>query len=155
MAAPLLPQDVTEHLTAAIQLSNKRVHLRFLEEAETLLALQMPAAAIVVAGVVLESLVVGQQRPADPNEVQRLEEWSRLRDAAVHFQERNVTRDEAIDMVAGVRRLLLRATATGPQPALTAHPARGPASVRGKYKSVPTSSEQFIARKVDELRLEH
>ena len=39
MAAPLLPQDVTEHLTAAIQLSNKHIHLRFLEEAETLLSL--------------------------------------------------------------------------------------------------------------------
>jgi hypothetical protein len=33
MAAPLLPQDVTEHLTAAIQLSNQHIHLRFLEEA--------------------------------------------------------------------------------------------------------------------------
>ena len=32
MAAPLLPQDVTEHLTAAIQLSAKHIHLRFLEE---------------------------------------------------------------------------------------------------------------------------
>jgi len=29
MAAPILPQDVTEHLTAAIQLSNKHIHLRF------------------------------------------------------------------------------------------------------------------------------
>ena len=154
MAAPLLPQDVTEHLTAAIQLSNKHIHLRFLEEAETLLSLQMPVAAIVVAGVVLESFVAGQRYRADPNELQRIEKWSELRNAAVHSHERIVTLDEAREMVAGVRRLLLRATATSPQLAFTAHQNRAPGPVRGKYKFVPTSSEEFIARKVDELRLE-
>ena len=155
MAAPLMPQDVIEHLAAAIQLSNNHIHLRFLEEAETLLSLQMPAAAIVVAGVVLESLVVGQQHGADPNESQRMEKWSQLRNAAVHSHERMVTLDEAREIVAGVRRLLLRATATGPRLAFTAHPNRAPGPVRGKYKFVPTTSEEFIARKVDELRLEH
>ena len=155
MAAPLLPQDVTEHLTDAIQLSNKHIHLRFLEEAETLLSLQMPAAAIVIAGVVLESLVAGQGHRADPNELQQIEKWSQLRNVAGHSHERLVTLDEAREMVAGVRRLLLRATATGPGLSLTAHPNRAPGPVRGKYKFVPTSGEEFIARKADELRLEH
>jgi len=155
MAAPLLPQDVTEHLTAAIQLSNKHIQLRFLEEAETLLSLQMPVASIVVAGVVLESFIAGQRHSADPNELQRIEKWSELRNAAVHPHERIVNLAEAREMVAGIRRLLLRATPTGPQLAFTAHPNRGPESVRGKYKFVPTSSEEFTARKVNELRLEH
>lgn len=155
MAAPLLPQDVTEHLTAAIQLSNKHIHSRFLEEAETLLLLQMPAAAIVVAGVVLEALVAGQRHYADPSDLERIEKWSQLRNAAVHSHERMEALDEAREMVAGVRRLLLRAAASGPQFAFTAHPNRVPGPVRGKYKFVPTSSEEFIARKVDELRLEH
>lgn len=154
MAATLLPQDVTEHLTAAIQLSNKHIHLRFLEEAETLLSLQMPAAAVLVAGVVLESLIPGQQHLEDPNESRRMEEWSQFRNAAVHSHERMVTLDEAREMIAGVRRLLLRATATSPQLAFTAHPNRASGPVRDKYKFVPTSSEEFIARKVDELRLE-
>jgi hypothetical protein len=154
MAAPLLPQDVTEHLTAAIQLSNKHIHLRFLEEAETLLSLQMPAAAIVVAGVVLKSLAAGQRHCADPSELERIEKWSQLRNAA-HSQERMETPDKAKEMVAGVRRLLLRGAATGPQLVFTADPNRVPEPVRGKYKFVPTSSEEFIARKVDELRLEH
>ena len=143
MPAPHLPQDVTEHLRAAIQLSNKHIHLRFLEEADTLLSLQMPAAAIVVAGVVLESLVAAQHNPADPNELEQIGKWSQLRTAAVHSHDRIVTMDEASEMVTGVRRLLLQATANG---------ALGP--LRGKYKFVPTSSEEFIARKVDELRLE-
>jgi len=154
MAATLLPQDVTEHLTAAIELSNKHVHLRFLEEAESLLSLEMPAAAIVIAGVVLESLVAGQQHGADPYELQRIETWSQLRKAAFHSRERMVTLEEAREMVAGVRRLLLQATAPGPRLSFAAHPNRAPGRVRGKYKFVPTSSEEFIARKVDELRLE-
>jgi hypothetical protein len=155
MAAPLLPQDVTEHLTAAIQLSNKHIHWRFLEEAETLLSLQMPAAAIVVAGVVLESLVAGQRHRADPDELQQIEKWSQLRNVAVHSHKPMVTLDEAREMVVGVRQLLLAAMPTGPRPAFTSHPHRASGPVRGKYKFVPTNSEEFIARKADELRLEH
>jgi hypothetical protein len=56
MAARILPQDVTEHLEAALRLSNGRVHLRFLDEVEVLLALNLPTAAVLVAGVVLESV---------------------------------------------------------------------------------------------------
>jgi hypothetical protein len=153
MAAPLLPHDVTEHLMAAIQLSNKHIHLRFLDEAETLLLLQMPAAAIVVAGVVLESLIAGQGHCAD--ELQQIERWADLRNVAVHSHQRMVTPDEAGEMVGGLRRLLLRASATGPRLAFTAHPNRTPGPVRGKYRFVPTTSAEFIARKADELRLEH
>ena len=155
MAAPLLPQDVTEHLMAAIQLSNKHIHLRFLEEAETLLSLQMPAAAIVVAGVVLESLIAGQRHGADQGELQQIERWAHLRNLAVHSHERMVTPGEAGEMVEGLRRMLLRATTTGPLLAFTAHPNKVPGPVRGKYRFVPTTSEEFIARKADELRLEH
>jgi hypothetical protein len=56
MAALNLPEEIAEHLRAAIQLSNKRVHLRLLDEAETLTA-NLPGAAAVVAGVVLESIL--------------------------------------------------------------------------------------------------
>jgi hypothetical protein len=155
MAAPLLPQDVTEHLAAAIQLSNRHVHLRFLEEAETLLSLNLPAAAIRVAGVVLEFLVAGQRHQAAPNELQQIERWSQLRNNAVHPHGRTVNLDEAKEMVAGVRHLLLRATGTGPGFALKARSNRTSQRVRGKYKFVPTSSEEFIAREAEELRLEH
>jgi hypothetical protein len=154
-SAPLTIWDVTDHLAAAIQLSNKHIHSRFLEEAETLLSLQMPTAAIVVAGVVLESLTAGQRHYAEPGELERIEIWSQLRNAAVHSHERMEALDEAREMVAGVRRLLLRATASSPRLTFTARPNRVPGPVRGKYKFVPASSQEFIARKVHELRLEH
>src|SRR3712207_6225538 len=103
MAAPLLPDDVTEHLATAIRLSNRRIHLRFLDEAETLLSLQLPAAAVVVAGVVLESLVAGQRHQGAAEEPEQIGRWSRLRDAAAHPDGPPVTPEEAKEMVGGVR----------------------------------------------------
>jgi len=155
MAAPLLPQDVTEHLETAIHLSNRRVHLRFLDEAETLRALNLPAAAVAIAGVVLESLLVGQGHDAAPHERHEIEKWSELRNGVVHSHGPSVTLDAAREMVAGVRRYLLRATCLGPRLALRRTSTVEPRGVRGKYKFVPTSSAEFIARKADELRLEH
>ena len=88
MAAPILPQEVAEHLEAAIQLSNRRVHLRFLDEAEALLELNFPAAAVLVAGVVLESIPAGQRDrqggQGAPEERKRMEKWSDLRNAVAH-----------------------------------------------------------------------
>jgi hypothetical protein len=62
------------------------------------------------------------------------------------------TMDQAREMVAGVGRLLVCTTPTGPQRASSLK--NPPQQVRGKYKSVRTSSEEFIGRKADELRLE-
>src|SRR5258708_17453677 len=84
MAALILPQEVTEHLEAAIQLSNRRVHLRFLDEAEVLVALNFPAAAVLIAGVVLESLLASQRDQGVPEERQRMEKWSELRNGVAH-----------------------------------------------------------------------
>lgn len=81
MAALILPQEVTEHLEAAIQLSNQRVHLRFLDEAETLLALNFSAAAVLVAGVVLETILASQPDQGLPEDRQRIEKWSELRNS--------------------------------------------------------------------------
>ncbi len=54
-----LPDDVAEHLQAAIQLSNRRVHLHLWDEAEMLPAQNCPRAAIVIAGAVLDSFLKG------------------------------------------------------------------------------------------------
>ena len=104
MAAPLLPQDVTEHLEAAIQLSNRRVHLRFLEEADALLALNMPAAAVLIAGVVLESILAVRRDQGMREGRQQMEQWSELRNAVAHAHEPAVSLDKARKMVEVVRR---------------------------------------------------
>ena len=155
MAAPILPQDVTEHLEAAIQLSNRRVHLRFLEEAELLLAFDQPAAAVLVAGVVLESILAGLREQAGSEARQRMEKWLELRNEVAHAQVPAVALDQAKEMVGGVRASLTREMKFGPRPASSKAPAQSPRQVRGKYQFVPTSASDFIRRKADELRLEH
>ena len=75
MTATILPQDVTKHLEAAIQLANRGVHLRFLDEAELLLTLSLPAAAVLVAGVVVEAMLAGSRRQERSHERQRMEKW--------------------------------------------------------------------------------
>src|SRR4051812_6783702 len=101
MAAPLLPQDVTEHLEAAIQLSNRRVHLRFLDEAESLLALNLPAAAVLVTGVVLEAVLARQG-------VSNLQKWTELRERVAHHELPDSLLSQAREMIADVRQALTR-----------------------------------------------
>jgi hypothetical protein len=144
MAALILPQEVTEHLEAAIQLSNRRVHLRFLDEAEALLALNFPAAVVLVAGVVLESILSNQRNQEVLEDRQRMEKWSELRDGIAHARGPTASLDQAREMVEDVRRSLIRQSRAGPRLASKTSPAGAARQVRGKYKFVPTSSAEFI-----------
>lgn len=121
MAVPVLPQDVAEHLETAIQLSNGRVHLRFLDEAEGLLSMNLPDAAILIAGVVLEFVLANVQGQGSPDERQRVRKWLELRHRVAH----GVTVDEAEEMVEGVQELLTITLKVAPEHApLTRPPAR-------------------------------
>src|SRR5947209_8612228 len=152
MAAHSLPQEVAEHLEAAIHLSNRRVYLRLLDEAEALVT-QNPGAVVMVASVVLESLLVsGQSAVEDP---QRIQKWSALRNRVASSQVPAVSIDEAREMVERVRLALLRESRLPPKPASETRAEVAAREVRGKYKFVPTNSEDFIRRKADELKLEH
>ena len=154
MAATILPQDVTEHLEAAIQLSNRRVHLRFLDEAEGLLALNFPSAAVVVVGVVLELILVNHREEGGSEDQQRAEKWFDLRNHVTHAVIPTVSLDEAKEMVEGVRTLLRREIKVSSRVAQPTTPSTAAHQVRGKYKFVPTSAAECIGRKPDELRLE-
>jgi hypothetical protein len=152
MDVRILPQEVTEHLEAAIQLSNRQVHLRFLNEAEALIALNDAAAAVRIAGVVVESILGAFRQRAASEDQQRLEKWLGLRNSVAHANVSAVTLDQASEMVDDVRRSLMREIKVGlatPQP--RAEAAR---QLRGKYKFVPTTTAEFIRRKSEELRLE-
>jgi hypothetical protein len=154
MAARILPQEVTEHLEAAIQLSNRHVHLRFLDEADALLTLDLPTAAVMVAGVVLESILAGMGETGAIEDRQRMEKWLELRHTVAHAHRPCVSLEQAREMVGDVRKSLLLENTTVLRLALPAKPPTLPRQVRGKYKYVATSSADFIRRKADELRLE-
>jgi len=154
MAAPTLPQEVAEHLEAAIQLSNRRVHLRFLDEAEVLIGFNLPAAAVLIAGVVLESILAGLPEKGASEDQHQLKRWFELRNSVAHAPAPAVASDQAKQMVEDVRRSLMREIKVRPllAPQKLAEAVR---EVRGKYKFVPTSASEFIRRKSEELRLEH
>jgi hypothetical protein len=155
MAASLLPQDVTEHLEAAIQLANRRVHLRFLDEARLLLTFNLPTAAVLVAGVVAEAILAGCRIQDGPLDRQRMEKWSELRNHVAQTPAPAVTLDQAKEMVEDVRASLMLETRFGPSLAAPKSPAESARQIQGKYAFVPTSAADFIRRKADELRLEH
>jgi len=154
MAASHLAQEVTEHLEAAIQLSNRQVHLRFLNEAEALIALNLPAAAVMIAGVVLESILTGLGAQGASEDQRRLEKWFELRNSIAHAQGPAPTLGQAREMIEDVRRSLMREIKVGPHLATPEWRAEAARQVRGKYKFVPTSTAEFIRRKSEELQLE-
>jgi hypothetical protein len=149
VAAPILPQDVTEHLETAIQLSNRCVYLRFLDEAELLLAFNLPTAAVLVSGVVLEAILAGLREQRDSENRQRMERWFELRNCVAEAQAPAVTLDPARKRVEDVRASLTRESKVGPRLAPMKAPAEASRQVRGKYQFVPTSSAEFIGRKAD------
>ncbi len=110
---------------------------------------------MVVAGVVLEAILSGPAGQGGPEDRERLEKWSELRNGVAHGQSSAVTLSQAKEMVEDVRATLKRETRFGPRLAPPKAPAQSPGQVRGKYTFVPTSAAEFIRRKADELRLEH
>jgi len=155
MAAPILPQEVTEHLEAAIRLSNRQVHLRFLNEAEALITLNDPTAAVRIAGVVVESILTRLGEQGASEDQRQLEKWFELRNSIAHAQGPAPTLGQAREMIEDVRQSLMREIKVGPHLASPERRAEAARQVRGKYKFVPTSTAEFIRRKSDELRQEH
>ena len=155
MAALSLPEDVAAHLQAAIQLSNKRVHLRLLDEAERLVEYDLPNAAIIIAGVILEAFLEGIPRHRFAEIQEQIAQWRELRNRAVHHISPEPNVNQVTDMIRGVRGLLTRDLLAAQDPRHGQEIVETPGQVRGKYKFVATTSTAFIERKADELRLEH
>jgi len=119
-----------------------------------LIAFNLPAAAVLIAGVVLESILAGPREQEASEDRQQLEGWFELRNSVAHAQTPAVTLEQAKQMVEDVRRSLRGEIKVRPH-AAPPKPAEAARQVRGKYKFVPTSAAEFIRRKSEELRLEH
>lgn len=153
MAAIAIPEEVAAHLQAAIELSNRRIQIRLLHEAETVLAQKLPIVAVVIAGAVLESALETVPLERYAGHWAEIERWRTVRSTAAHAASSELTLEQATDMVRGIRDFLTElvpvAETTQLEGRLTAN------QLRGKYKYVATSSTAFIQRKADELGFEH
>jgi hypothetical protein len=153
MAATAIPEEVAAHLHAAIQLLNRRVQMRLLREADVALAEKLPSSAVVIASAVLESALEAVPSELYMGHAADIQRWRAVRNSAAHSPSLQLTLEQAAEMVRGIRDLLtslmpITQTSQGER-SLTV------SQLRGKYKSVPTSSTAFIERKADELGLEH
>jgi hypothetical protein len=130
------------------------VHLRLLDEADRLVALNFPNAAIAIAGTALESFLEGVSRERVAESQEQIAQWRSLRNGVTHPDSPQPNLDQATEMIRGVRGLLTRdlrvAENVRPGPEF----AEKLRQLQGKYKFVPTSSDAFNERKAEDLRLE-
>jgi len=127
--------------------------MRLLEQAETVLGQNSPAAAVVIAYAVLESCLEAVPTERCAAYAASIERWRALRNAAVDAGGAKPTLNEAIEVVHGIRNLIKKLLT--PTDSSESEPSLTVSQLRGKYKYVPTSSEAFIQRKAEELDLEH
>lgn len=150
MTALAIPEDVAAHLQAAIELSNRRVQTRLLNEAEAVLDQNAPIAALVIAFAVLESALEAVPPERYLAFAASIDQWRALRNSAVHSP--TLTAEQARQVVHGIGSLLTELVA--PTDSGQAEAGMAPGQLRGKYRYVPTSSEAFNQRKSEELDLE-
>jgi hypothetical protein len=107
-------------------------------------------------GAVLEYLRQGlQERAAPAGQQERITAWWDLRNRLAHGLTQEVSREQVNEMIVGIRQVLVSQLTTAPA-LVTSPPEASDAlsRIRGKYIFVPTSSEEFIAHKHEELRIE-
>lgn len=145
MGSIVVPEEAASHLAAIVLAFNRDVSGHLLDEAEELAALGHGAAAVLIAGTVLEYI---ERSPGAglvaPEDRHQLESWRRLRNQAAHGFAVAGSVEEARQVIDGVRRILATGTVS----------VRAAAGIRGKYAGVRTSSDEFIRRKRDDLELE-
>ena len=156
MISVLVPDEAASYLGAILMAFNREIFGSFLDEADELVRSGQSASAVLIAGTVLEyferSPVAGLLLPEHRSEIAA---WRQLRNRVAHGSAGVIDAQQARQLIDDVRQIL----ATRHVPGKTA-PDRPPSAVasahfvKGKYAYVPTSSDEFIARKRAELALE-
>lgn len=152
MAVSALSDEIHRHLEAALALSKRDILLRLLHEAETCLQRKEVGAAAVLAGVLLEEAsLLSEPRTLKQNEAV-LNLWREIRNRAAHPSPREPEIDEQSvqQMLIGLRTLLDAVQSTPPP----FHDEAALPKIRGKYAFVPTSVDDFLLRKQEDVDLE-
>jgi hypothetical protein len=155
MASVLVPAEAAGHLGAILLAYNRQILVRFLDEADELARLNLSRSAILIAGAALEFF---ESTPSagvlSTQERRNITQWRQLRNQVAHTAV-TPSLEQAQHMVDGIRRILADACAPGE----SIHHFRplpdAVRTVKGKYAHLPTSSDDFIKRKRDDLELEN
>lgn len=148
MTSVLVPEEAATHLGAILLAFNREIFGSFLDEADELAGLGQAPSAVLIAGTVLEYF---ERSPAarvlPPEHRSKIAAWRELRNQVAHGSAGTLSVQQARQVIDGVRQILMTHSAQG-------GPVAAPPGIKGKYAYVPTSSEDFIKRKRDELELE-
>lgn len=154
MTPLLVPDQIADHLQAIQTLTRREVFSRLLDQADDLARQGYLAAAVLLAGAVVEQHTRQPLSPTSADVPASMRAvWLSLHDQATHGQLSEAVSKEVGAMLAGVRNLLIDPEGSRtPSPLPSETRADAIARVRGKYAYVPTSSEAFLARRAEERR---
>jgi hypothetical protein len=151
MSSVSVPEEAASHLREILLAFNRDIFGSLLDEADQLAESGQETAAILIAGTLLEYL---ERSPGSdlvsPEHRAQIESWRELRNQAAHGSP-GITREAAHSIIKGVRELVLAGNVGEEGNIDIVRLAR---SIKGKYADVRTSSDEFMARKRNELKLE-
>ncbi len=156
MAQSAIPDEINRHLEAALSLSRLGFIRQLVREAELCIDFDQISAAVILAGIALEELSSSRDQRVVQALEPKLQHWRELRNRSAH----PVTRGQELDrkavatMVTAIR-TLLNEIGSPDLPVRRSTPVRNAlTSIRGKYVFVPTSAEDFLRRKREDMDLE-
>ena len=157
MAQSPISEEIDRHVEAVLAVSKREILWRLMSEAELCIDFDQTSAAAILAGLALEELFsVGDSRINEQPQ-QIIQAWRELRNRAAHPASRgNEVDPKAVAaMVMGIRAMLGPIMGSHDRP--QHHPVTGDAltRVRGKYAFVPTSVDDFLKRKREDVEFEN
>lgn len=156
MAQGTISNAINRHVEAVLVLSKHDILWRLITEAELCVQLKQVNAAAILAGIALEEL----SSSGEPNIVRqsagRIEAWRGLRNQAAHAtSSQNVDAEGVAAMVSGLRMILNQTEGIRGNPQSAAHSEAAAITIRGKYAFVPTSVDDFLKRKREDIDFEN
>ncbi len=149
-------EEAASHLGAILVAFNREIFSGFLDEAAELAELGQAGSAVLIAGTVLEyferSPVAKAHSPGYGSETAV---WRELRNRVAHGSAAALSVEQARQMIDGVRQILLTGDVSS-RPGYSPRAEAGAVThlIKGKYAHVPTSSDEFMARKREDVELE-
>lgn len=155
MAQAAISDEINRHVEAVLVLSKRDILWRLIIEAELCVELQQVSAAAILAGIALEEL----SSLGDLNMVRAgtVDAWRDLRNRVAHpaSSQEEMDPKAVAAMVSGIRAILDQTEETHWKINGTPRPEATVTKVRGKYAFVPTSVDDFLKRKRQDLELEN
>jgi hypothetical protein len=157
VAQGAISDEINRHLEAALTLSRLHFVRQLVSEAELCIEFGQVSAAAILAGIVLEELSSLKELRMVQTLEPSLQVWRELRNRAAHpvTHEADVDRKAVAAMVTGIRALLDEIQNPDPTVRSSTPSANALTSIRGKYAFVPTSVEDFLRRKREDIDLEN